>query len=174
MNSFHKNHCNIFYENNKVANIFLINDLYQLHIDVSVFNIEQNVNAIGIKRPRDSLNDKYLWHLRLGHIAEDRVNKLEKSELLSPLTSKSYPICESYFQDKMTKLPFVGHGERATDLLALVYMDVCSPFDVPARGNYVYFITFIDDMSRYGYVFLMKYKSEAFEKFKEFRHEVEK
>ena len=38
--SFHKNHCNIFYENNKVANGFLINGLYQLHINVSVFNIE--------------------------------------------------------------------------------------------------------------------------------------
>ena len=172
--SFHKDHCNIFYENNKVTNSFPINDLYQLHIDVSVFNIEQNVNAIGIKRPRDSLNDRYLWHLRLGHIAEDRVNILEKSRLLSPLTFESYPVCESCLQGKMTKLPFVGHGERATDLLALVHTDVCGPFDVPARGNYVYFITFTDDMSRYGYVFLMKHKSEAFERFKEFRHEVEK
>ena len=65
--SFHKDHCNIFYKNNKVTNDFLINGLYQLHIDVSIFNIEQNMNAIGIKRPRDSLNDRYLWHLRLGH-----------------------------------------------------------------------------------------------------------
>ena len=56
--SFHKNHCNIFYENNKVANGFFINNFYQLHIDVSVFHIKQNVNAIGIKRPRDSLNDR--------------------------------------------------------------------------------------------------------------------
>ena len=112
------------------------------YIDVSVFHIEQNVNAMKIKRPRDSLNDRYLWHLMLGHIAEDRVNKLEKSRLLSPLTSESYPICESCLQGKMTKLPFVGHGERTTDLLALVHTDVCDPFDVPARGNYVYFITF--------------------------------
>ena len=99
---------------------------------------------------------------------------MEKSELLSSLTFESYPVCESFFQGKMTKLPFVGHGERATDLLALVHTDVCGPFDVPARGNYVYFITFTDDMSRYGYVFLMKHKSKAFERFKEFRHEVEK
>ena len=51
---------------------------------------------------------------------------------------------------------------------------MCGPFDVPVRGNFVYFIIFIDDMSRYGYVFLMKHKSDAFERFKEFRHEVEK
>ena len=93
---------------------------------------------------------------------------------MSPLTSESYPVCESCLQGKITKLPFVGHRERATNLLALVHTDVCGPFDVPARGNYVYFITFTDDISRYGYVFLMKYKSEVFKRFKEFRHEVEK
>ena len=117
---------------------------------------------------------RYLWHLRLGHIAEDRVNKLEKIGLLSPLTFESYPICESYLHGKMTKLPFIGHRERATDLLALVHTDVCSPFDVSARDNFIYFIIFTDDLSRYGYVYLMRHKSEAFEKFKEFRHEVEK
>ena len=74
----------------------------------------------------------------------------------------------------MTKLPFVGHGERAIDLLALVHTDVCDAFDVPARGNFVYYIIFTDDLSRYGYVYLMRHKSEAFKKFKEFRHEVEK
>ena len=33
---------------------------------------------------------------------------------------------------------------------------------------------FIDDHSRYGHVYLMKHKSEALERFKEFRSEVEK
>jgi hypothetical protein len=35
------------------------------------------------------------------------------------------------------------------------------------------FITFTDDYSRYGYVYLMRHKSESFEKFKEFKTEVE-
>ena len=51
---------------------------------------------------------------------------------------------------------------------------MCGPFDVQARDAYVYFITFIDDYSRYEFVYLMHRKSEAFEKFIEFRHEVEK
>ena len=37
----------------------------------------------------------------------------------------------------------------------------------------MYFIIFTDDFSRYGYVFLMKHKSESFEKFKEFKEEVQ-
>ena len=43
-----------------------------------------------------------------------------------------------------------------------------------ARGGYFYFITFTDDLSRYGYVYLMKHKSESFEMSKLFRNEVEK
>ena len=93
---------------------------------------------------------------------------------MSPLTFESYPIYESYLYGKMTKLPFVGHGERVADLLALVLTDVCGPFDMPARGNFVYFITFTDDLSWYGYIYLMRHKFEALEKFKGFRHEVEK
>ena len=44
---------------------------------------------------------------------------------------------------------------------------------ISARGGYEYFITFIDDYSRYGYIYLMRQKSEAFEKFKEFKAKVE-
>ena len=74
----------------------------------------------------------------------------------------------------MAKLPFVGHGERATELFILVHTDVCGSFDVQIRSGYTYFIIFIDDLFRYKYVYLIKHKSEAFEKFKEFMHEVEK
>ncbi|KAH9752839.1 hypothetical protein KPL71_014867 [Citrus sinensis] len=81
---------------------------------------------------------------------------------------------ENPSEGKMTRAPFVGRSTRATDLLELIHTDVCGPFNEMARGGYYYFITFIDDHSRYSSVYLMKYKSEAFEKFKEYRNEVEK
>ena len=42
------------------------------------------------------------------------------------------------------------------------------------RGGFEYFITFIDDYLRYGCIYLMRRKSEAFEKFKEYKVETEK
>ena len=45
---------------------------------------------------------------------------------------------------------------------------------VQAQGGYEYFITFTDDYSRYGYVYLMRHKSEAFDKFREYKAEAEK
>ena len=74
---------------------------------------------------------------------------------------------------KMTKTPFTGHSERANDLLSLIYSDVCGPLSSNARGGFQYFITFTDDFSRYGYVYLMKHKSESFEMFKIFKNEVQ-
>ena len=44
---------------------------------------------------------------------------------------------------------------------------------VEARRGYHYFLTFTDDWRRYAYIYFMKHKFETFEKFKEFRGEVE-
>ena len=44
---------------------------------------------------------------------------------------------------------------------------------VEAQDMYHYFMTLTDDLSRYGYIYLMKHKSETFEKFKEFQSKVE-
>ncbi|KAK9018647.1 hypothetical protein V6N11_001617 [Hibiscus sabdariffa] len=74
---------------------------------------------------------------------------------------------------KMTKAPFSGKGERASDLLGLIHSDVCGPMNTQARGGFQYFITFIDDFSRYGYIYLMRQKFEALERFKEFKNEVQ-
>ena len=74
----------------------------------------------------------------------------------------------------MTKRPFTTKGLRAKEPLELLHSDVCGPFAIQARGGYEYYVTFIDDYSSYGYVYLMRRKSETFEKFKEFRTESEK
>ncbi|XP_017970356.1 PREDICTED: uncharacterized protein LOC108660625 [Theobroma cacao] len=71
----------------------------------------------------------------------------------------------------MTKTPFTGKAEKVGVLIGLIHLDVCGPLKTPARGGYSYFITFIDDHSRFGYVYLIKYKFETFEKFKEFKAE---
>ena len=68
---------------------------------------------------------------------------------------------------------FKAKGYRAKEVLDLVHTDLCGPMSTSARGGYEYFITFIDDYSRYGYIYLMRHKSEVFDKFKEFKAEVE-
>nr|GEW15480.1 zinc finger, CCHC-type [Tanacetum cinerariifolium] len=51
--------------------------------------------------------------------------------------------------------------------------DVCGPFKIMSRQGASNFITFTDDFSRYGYVYLLKHKHEVFETFKVLQKEVE-
>nr|GEV96741.1 hypothetical protein [Tanacetum cinerariifolium] len=50
---------------------------------------------------------------------------------------------------------------------------VCGPFKIMSRQGEIYFVTFTDDFSRYGYVYLLKHKHEVFETFKVVQKEVE-
>ena len=120
------------------------------------------------------MNITYIWYYHLGHISDTRINKLYKSEYFDPYDFQSLKTYEYYLMDKMTKISFSRHWERAKELLALVHLDVYGPMTTQVRGEYSYFITSMDDLSRFRYVYLMKHKSKAFDKFKEYQCMVEK
>ena len=74
----------------------------------------------------------------------------------------------------MTKRPFSAKGERSKEPLQLVHSNVYGQLSVQTKGGYEYFVTFIDDYSRYDYVYLMHKKSKTFGKFRELMVEDEK
>ncbi|XP_050890241.1 uncharacterized protein LOC127095614 [Lathyrus oleraceus] len=80
--------------------------------------------------------------------------------------------CELCVESKMIKKPFKS-VERKTKLLDLVHSDLCEFNGMLTRGGNRYFITFIDDSSRYTHVYLLKHKDDAFNAFKTYKAEVE-
>ena len=100
------------------------------------------------------------------------MKKLHADGLLESLDYESVDACEPCLMGKMTKTLFFGTMERATDLLEIIHTDVCGPMNIEARDKYHYFLIFTDDLRRYEYIYLMKHKSETFEKFNEFQSEV--
>ena len=74
---------------------------------------------------------------------------------------------------KQTKHTKKG-ATRSNELLKIVHTDICGPLSVPCFTGEKYFITFIDDLSRYGYVYLMHEKSQAIDIFEMFITEVER
>ena len=73
----------------------------------------------------------------------------------------------------MTKHPFSRRNERFNELLGLVHSDVYGPMSIFTKDNSSYFVTFIDDLLRLWYVYLMKNKSDVYEKFVEYKTVVE-
>ena len=51
---------------------------------------------------------------------------------------------------------------RVDRKLQLAHSDVYSPMQSPSFGNYLYFVTFIDDFSRHAWVYVLKANFEVF------------
>ncbi|KAL0405429.1 UNVERIFIED_CONTAM: Retrovirus-related Pol polyprotein from transposon TNT 1-94 [Sesamum latifolium] len=99
----------------------------------------------------------------------ERSRKLSKDEMILRLGDGKAVAAEA-----VGSLHLVVRSHIRIDLKDVYFVpNVCGPLSIPARGGFSYFITFTDDHSRYGYVYLMRYKFEAFERFKEYRLEVE-
>ncbi|GJU16302.1 putative RNA-directed DNA polymerase [Tanacetum coccineum] len=132
-----------------------------------------NGNVILNVGSSNELDKSKLWHYRLGHINKKRIAQIQKDRVLESFEFKSNDVCEACLLGKMTKSPFIGTCERGEGLLDLVHTDVCGPFQSTTKDGKHYYVTFTDDFSRYGYVYLIKHKSDTFEVFKKYQNEVE-
>ena len=137
------------------------NNLYKITPNLNILLNTKFINDEPIpKRVKLDVNETYLWYLRLGHINQTRIERLVKDEPLKELQLLHCLPVNHVWRVRWPKDLFLGKGHRANDLLELIHSDICSPFNVQARGGYEYFVTFIDDCSRYGYADLMHCKSE--------------
>lgn len=111
-------------------------------------------------------------HIKFGHRDPEAIRKLISSKLMDEIKLVDCGIkqtCEVCLKGKFSRLPFPKMSEsRSSDPVTLVHTDVCGPMRTgSARGNR-YFATFIDDNSKYCVVYFLQFKSDVFEKLKEY------
>ncbi|CAN1127376.1 Retrovirus-related Pol polyprotein from transposon TNT 1-94, partial [Linum perenne] len=80
------------------------------------------------------------------------------------------PVC---VEAKFAKKPFHAVTKRVTDLLELIHSDLADFKEVESKGGKRYYVTFVDDFSRYTKVYLLRTKDEAEVKFLAYKAEVE-
>ncbi|KAL4324380.1 hypothetical protein GQ457_11G032480 [Hibiscus cannabinus] len=116
-----------------------------------------------------------LWHRRLGHISEKRLQILAQKALIPEVKGKAIQPCIHCLAGKQHKVSFRrgNHPHRRKYVLDLVHTDVCS-MNEKSMGGALYFVTFIDDHSRKVWIYLLKTKDQVLEAFKEFHAKVER
>jgi hypothetical protein len=140
---------------------YFCNGMYKLSIII-------NKSDVGCAYIVDS---SLMWHARLGHLNFKYMKYMSKQVLIS-YKQDMHDKCEICIESKIRKKPFPSTN-RDSQLLELVYSDVCELNGILTRGGKRYFITFIDDFFRYTYVYLMRNKDESFDIFKKYKTEVE-
>ena len=93
--------------------------------------------------------------------------RLAREGLIGNLAKVTLPTCEHCLVGKSKRKPF-GKATRASFSLQLIHSDICGPMNVRARHGDSYFITFIDDFTRYSHVYLISHKSEALDCFRRY------
>ena len=126
----------------------------------------------------DSSNDTNLWHRRFCHLGYDNMMKLTSKNLVTGIDcifSKNNGICSSCCDGKNHRLPFPTFTSQSIQRkpLELVHSDICGRITPSSLGGANYFLTFIDDATKFSWVYFIKCKSECFDKFKEWKLLVE-
>ena len=121
------------------------------------------------------LNEKSstLWHTRLSHISRQRIKRLIKDEILLDLNFTYFDTCVDYIKGKLIAKVRNAKVIRCTEFLGVIHTYICGLLAPLVVGGQKYFITFIDDYSRYGFVKLIFEKSDSLEAFKASKAKVE-
>ena len=122
-------------------------------------------------------SDEVLWHRRFCHLGMNNVRKLISKDLVNGIDckiTKDSLVCENCSDGKIHRAPFpVGEGNIEYKMFDLIHSDVCGKLNPGSLGGGNYFVTFIDDASRYVWVYILKNKGDVFNAFKSWKTLVE-
>lgn len=156
--------CKLVYENTVVAIADKASDMYWLRV------AQEQVMKSVVKQ--HTKNCQHTWHRRLGHRDPAVLGEMKRRDLVSGLNVVDCGIrwtCECCIECKMARPPFPSVAEKtSTAVLDIIHSDVCGPMEVTTPGGCRYYMTLIDDYSRYTFVYFLKHKSEVENKIREF------
>jgi hypothetical protein len=112
------------------------------------------------------------WHQRYGHISITSLERLSQNGMVSGLSidqsSKPSITCEACIQAKQAHKPFPKEAEHRSEIPGKQIMsDVWGPTRVESIGKWKWYISFVDDCTRYGTVLFLKHKGNAADRIKE-------
>ena len=118
-------------------------------------------------------DDASVWHSRLCHINFGSMSQLSSLNLIPNFSIIKGSNCHSCVQSKQPRKPHKATEERNLAPIELIYSNLCEMNSVLTKGEKRYFMTLIDDATRFCYVYLLHTKDEALDYFKIYKAEVE-
>ncbi|KAA0063949.1 ty1-copia retrotransposon protein [Cucumis melo var. makuwa] len=139
---------------------YLSNGLFVLN------TISMNANASSSAYLIESAN---LWHGRLEHVNFASIRKLKDLRLINTSETHETGKCPICVESKFHKKPFKPVEYRTTELLELIHSDLADFRTTTSRGGKNYYVSFVDDYSRFTKIYLIKTKNEAVSMFLKFK-----
>lgn len=108
-----------------------------------------------------------LWHQRFRHLNQDSLVKNTSLVEGLPSLQKVETVYEGCMFRKQHRHSFPSDaGWKADRPFKLIHSDIMGPVNAVTQGGNRFVLTFIDDHSRYIWIYMLKAKLEALDKFK--------
>ena len=104
------------------------------------------------------------WQARLGHVSSGYIKKMQTLALINNIDYSGLSKCQICDTSKQTRKT-CGSVTRETTLLELIHYDLGDLKKTMTRGGKKFYVTFIDDYSRFTRVYLLRNKDEALDMF---------
>jgi hypothetical protein len=117
-----------------------------------------------------------IWHERFGHLNFRYMQQLSKKILVDGLPDIHFSkgVCEGCVLGKHPQEKFdKGKSQRASAPLDLIHSDLMGPFPHPSIRKARFVLIFVDDFSRFTWIYFLRKKSEVFQHLKDFKALVE-
>lgn len=114
-----------------------------------------------------------IWHKRLGHPSKNILSLVLKQSNINANVNETLSFCDACQFGKAHALPFPTSHSQAQHVLDLIHTDLWGPSPIASHTNYRYYIHFLDDYSRFTWLYPLKHKSEALAAFIQFKQLVE-
>jgi hypothetical protein len=102
-----------------------------------------------------------LWHRRLGHPSSVVVHQVLRDNSIPFSESNKELVCDACQMAKSHQLPYPKSTSVSTSPLELLFFDVWAPA-LESFDCFKYYVSFIDDYSKFTWIYLLKKKSDVF------------
>ncbi|KAJ3705170.1 hypothetical protein LUZ61_008875 [Rhynchospora tenuis] len=113
-----------------------------------------------------------IWHSRLGHPSKSTTMSVLHSYNL-PCNSNKLDVCHDCAIAKSHQLPFSSSSHSSTSPLEIVHSDVWGPCPIVSKNGYKYYLIFVDEFTRFTWIFFLRQKSDVIQVFSNFKAQVE-
>ncbi|PKU87036.1 Retrovirus-related Pol polyprotein from transposon TNT 1-94 [Dendrobium catenatum] len=113
-----------------------------------------------------------IWHQRLGHPHKKVFDFISSCNPLLKMNKHCAP-CESCSAAKCHKLVFQNSNNRRKNPLDLIHSDVWGPAPVISNQGFKFYVIFVDDYTRYTWIYPLRFKSDVFHTFVNFKNQIE-
>ena len=135
----------------------LENGLYYIKLVPSGYHTINCNNTIADNHPQ-AISSFDVWHYRLGHLSSHRLMILNEKILYLKIQLPSNHDCDIYHFAKQRRLPYSLSPNNASQIFELIHFDIWGPFGTTFIHGHQYFLTVLDDYSRYTWIYLLKSK----------------